>query len=205
MGSRRAPLLAGIGVAVVIVAVVLFLIVPTMGEVSDAQTTLDAAVSEQQTLESQRNALLDAEERAPEAKATIAEVERLIPPVSDEPGLLLLLNNAAMASGLDVVSFAPSPGTFDETTGLSTIAVSLSGSGTYFDVTEFMYRIETLPRAAKMSTISLAPGGAGEGATTSTSTLSFTGTLTLYTSDTSTGPGSVPGTQSSTQATGEGA
>lgn len=201
MGSRRAPLLAGIGVAVVIVAVVLFLVVPKMGEVSDAQTTLDAAVSEQQTLESQRNALLDAEERAPEAKATIAEVERLIPPVSDEPGLLLLLNNAAMASGLDVVSFAPSPGTFDETTGLSTIAVSLSGSGTYFDVTEFMYRIETLPRAAKMSTISLAPGGAGEGATTSTSTLSFTGTLTLYTSDTSTGPGSVPGTQS----TGEGA
>jgi len=201
MGSRRAPLLAGIGVAVVIVAVVLFLVLPKMGEVSDAQTTLDAAVSEQQTLESQRNALLDAEERAPEAKATIAEVERLIPPVSDEPGLLLLLNNAAMASGLDVVSFAPSPGTFDETTGLSTIAVSLSGSGTYFDVTEFMYRIETLPRAAKMSTISLAPGGAGEGATTSTSTLSFTGTLTLYTSDTSTGPGSVPGTQS----TGEGA
>ena len=201
MGSRRAPLLAGIGVAVVIVAVVLFLVLPKMGEVSDAQTTLDAAVSEQQTLESQRNALLDAQERAPEAKATIAEVERLIPPVSDEPGLLLLLNNAAMASGLDVVSFAPSPGTFDETTGLSTIAVSLSGSGTYFDVTEFMYRIETLPRAAKMSTISLAPGGAGEGATTSTSTLSFTGTLTLYTSDTSTGPGSVPGTQS----TGEGA
>lgn len=201
MGSRRAPLLAGIGVAVVIVAVALFLVLPKMGEVSDAQTTLDAAVSEQQTLESQRNALLDAEERAPEAKATIAEVERLIPPVSDEPGLLLLLNNAAMASGLDVVSFAPSPGTFDETTGLSTIAVSLSGSGTYFDVTEFMYRIETLPRAAKMSTISLAPGGAGEGATTSTSTLSFTGTLTLYTSDTSTGPGSVPGTQS----TGEGA
>lgn len=201
MGSRRAPLFAGIGVAVVIVAVVLFLVLPKMGEVSDAQTTLDAAASEQQTLESQRNALLDAEDRAPEARATIAEVERLIPPVSDEPGLLLLLNNAAAASGLDVVSFAPSPGTFDETTGLSTIAVSLSGSGTYFDVTEFMYRIETLPRAAKMNTISLAPGGAGEGATTSTSTLAFTGTLTLYTSDTSTGPGSVPGTQ----ATGEGA
>jgi Tfp pilus assembly protein PilO len=205
MGSRRAPLFAGIGVAVVIVAVVLFLVLPKMGEVSDAQTTLDAATSEQQTLESQRNALLDAKDRAPEARATIAEVERLIPPVSDEPGLLLLLNNAAMASGLDVVSFAPSPGTFDETTGLSTIAVSLSGSGTYFDVTEFMYRIETLPRAAKMSTISLAPGGAGEGATTSTSTLSFTGTLSLYTSDTSTGPGSVPGTQSTTQSTGEGA
>lgn len=201
MGSRRAPLFVGVGVFVVIVAVLLFLVMPKMGEVSDAQETLDAARSEQQTLESQRNALLDAKARAPEARATIAEVERLIPPLADEPGLLLLLNNAATASGLDVVSFAPSPGTFDEITGLSVINVSLSGSGTYFDVTEFMYRIETLPRAAKMNTFSLAPGGGGEGVTTSTSILSFTGTLSLYTSDASTGPGSVPGTQS----TGEGA
>lgn len=201
MGDRRAPLLVGIGTAVVLVLVLLFLVLPKMGEVSEAQDELDQARSEQQTLESRRLALQDAQDRAPEARATIAEVERLIPPLADEPGLLLLLNNAASASGLDVISFSPSPGTFDEVTGLSVINVALSGTGTYFDVTEFMYRIETLPRAAKVSTISLAPGG-GEGAT-STSALSFSGTLSLYTSDTSTGPGSVPGTQ--TSATGEGA
>jgi Tfp pilus assembly protein PilO len=201
MGDRRAPLLVGIGTVVVLVLVLLFLVLPKMGEVSDAQDALDQARSEQQTLESRRLALQDAQDRAPEARATIAEVERLIPPLADEPGLLLLLNNAASASGLDVISFSPSPGTFDEATGLSVINVALSGTGTYFDVTEFMYRIETLPRAAKVSTISLAPGG-GEGST-STSALSFSGTLSLYTTDTSTGPGSVPGPQ--TSATGEGA
>ena len=205
MDSRRAPLFAGIGVAVLAVFVLLFLVMPKMGEVSDAQTVLTEAENQQQTLESRKLALEDAKDQAPEAKATIAEVERLIPPLADEPGLLLLLNNAAAASGLDVVSFSPSPGAFDETTGLSVITVAISGSGTYFDVTEFMYRIETLPRAAKVSTISLAPGG-GTGettTTTSTSTLSFSGSLELYTSDASTGPGSVPGSQGTATA-GEG-
>lgn len=198
MGSRRAPLFAGIGVAVLVVFLILFLVLPKMGEVSEAKTTLDETASLQSTLESQRSALLDAKDRAPDAKATIAEVDRLIPPLADEPGLLLLLNNAAIASGLDVVSFSPSPGVYDEVAQLSVISVAVAGAGTYFDVTEFMYLIETLPRAAKMTTFSLAPGSSGEGGdatTTTTSGLSFTGSISLYTTDASTGPGSVPGTQ----------
>lgn len=203
MGSRRAPLFAAIGVVVLAVALLLFLVLPKMGEVSDAQTTLDEAKSEQQTLESRLGALEDAKARAPEARAAIEEVDRLIPPVADEPGILLLLNNAAIASGLDVVSFSPSPGQFDQATGLSTIAVAVAGAGTYFDITEFLYRIETLPRAAQVTTMAIAPGGGGEGGA-SASALSFTGSLELYTSDTSTGPGSVPGTQTEAP-TGEGA
>jgi Tfp pilus assembly protein PilO len=195
MGSRRAPLLAGVGVAVVVVALMLFLVLPKMGEVSDAQTRLDEAKSEQQTLESRKGALEDAKDRAPEARATIAEVDQLIPPVANEPGLLLLLNNAAVTSGMDVVSFTPSPGQFDETTGLSVITVAVSGTGSYFDVTEFMYRIETLPRAAKVTSISLAPGSADAESGLSSSALSVTASLELFTSDTSTGPGSVPGEQ----------
>jgi Tfp pilus assembly protein PilO len=183
--------LVGVGVAVLIVLVILFVVLPKMGEVSDAEDRYDQARSEQQTLESRRSALEDARARAPEARATIAEVDQLVPPLADEPGLILLLNNAATASGLDVVSFSPSPGQFDQTTGLSVISVSVAGSGTYFDVTEFMYRIETLPRAAKTTTFSLAPGEE----TVGTTNLAFTGTIQLYTTDSSTGPGSVPGSQ----------
>jgi len=187
-------LLVGVGVAVLVIGLLLFLVLPKMGEVSDAKTRLDEAQSEQQTLESRRSALQDAKERAPEARATIAEVDQLIPPLANEPSLLLLLHNAAAASGMDVVSFVPSPGQFDETTGLSIITVALSGTGNYFDVTEFMYRIETLPRAARVTSISLAPGGDSTTGST-TSALSVTATLQLFTSDTSTGPGSVPGEQ----------
>jgi Tfp pilus assembly protein PilO len=67
----------------------------------------------------------------------------------------------------------------------------VSAIGTYSDVTAFSYRIETLPRAAKITALSLSPG-----ATTTTGTsppLTMTATIEAYTSDTSAGPGSEPG------------
>lgn len=190
MGSKRAPLFAGVGVAVLAVLVVVFLVLPKMGQVSEAKTQLSEAASEEQTLLSREQALEDAKAAAPEARATIAEVDQMIPPTADESGILLLLNNAAGAAGLDLLSLAPGTPTLDPTSGLSSISVSVSAEGTYFDVTEFLYRIETLPRAAKVTALSLSPGETGVGGIP---TLSASVTLVLYTSDTSAGPGSIPG------------
>ncbi len=53
---------------------------------------------------------------------------------------------------------------------------------------EFLYRLETLPRAAKVITFSLSPGGQAD-----RSELSMALTVELYTTDASAGPGSVPG------------
>lgn len=192
MGNKRGPLFAGIGVAVVVILVVMFLVLPKMGQVSDAQDQLDQARSEQVTLEAQRSALQDAKDNAPQARAIIADVDRQVPPTADESGLILLLQNAATTAGLDISSFSPGSPTFDATTGLSTIPVTISATGTYFDVTEFMYGIETLPRAAKVTTISLAPGESA-GTTGVIPTLTLSGTIEVYTSDASAGPGSIPG------------
>jgi type IV pilus assembly protein PilO len=191
VGDKRGPLFAGIAVVVLIILVVLFLVLPKMGEVSDAQDQLDQARSEQVTLEAQRSAVQDAKDQAPEARATIADVDRQVPPTADESGLILLLQNAADTAGVDISSFSPGTPTFDPTTGLSTIPVTISATGTYFDVTEFMYRIETLPRAAKVTQISLGP--ADTAATGTIPVLTLSGTIEAYTSDASAGPGSIPG------------
>jgi Tfp pilus assembly protein PilO len=162
-----------------------------MGQVSEAREELDAAVSQNQTLQSQLAALRDARDREPEARAIIAEVERQIPSVADEPGLLLLLKNAATESGLTVASFTPATPVFDPNLNLSVISVGVNATGTYFDITEFLFRVQTLPRAAKTTGISLAPAGdAGVGAVP---TLTLTATVNVYTTDTSAGPGSIPG------------
>ena len=190
MGSRRGLVLAAVGVLGLAVLVLFLLVLPKMGEVSDAKEELDQARSEQVTLESEKSALEDAASRAPEARAQIADVCNKIPPTADEPGIIRLLNNAAIAAGIDVVSLAPSDPAFDETTGLSTIAVAVNATGTYFEVAQFMYQIETLPRAAKATSLTLTPGEAGA---TGTPTLSAALNVDLYTSDTSAGPGSVPG------------
>jgi Tfp pilus assembly protein PilO len=195
MKGKRGPLIAGVGVALLAVLLFLFLVSPKMGEVSEARAELDEARNEQQTLESQLSALEDARDRAGEARQIIADVDQQIPPTADQPGYILLLQNAAFGSGLEVLSVSPGTPTFDEESGLSVIPVSLNTEGAYFDIAEFLFRIETLPRAAKTLSVTLAPGGGDEATTTTIGApdLAMTANIELYTSDTSAGPGSIPG------------
>ncbi|MDP9302581.1 MAG: type 4a pilus biogenesis protein PilO [Actinomycetota bacterium] len=190
MDNRRAPLYAGLAVAGVAILMVLLLVLPKMGQVSQAQDQLDQAQRDQQTLESRKSALEDAQAAAPQARKTIAEVQKRIPATAEEPGLILLLQHAAINAGIDLVSLSPGTPIFDTTSGLSKIAVGVSATGTYFDVTNFMYQIETLPRAAIVTNLSLAPGGTGA---TGEPQLTLTAAIQTYTSDTSAGPGSEPG------------
>ena len=196
MRGKRGPLVAGAGVALLALLLFLFLVSPKMGEVATARTELEDARAEQQTLESQLSALEDARNGAAEARQIIAEVDQQIPPTADLPGLILLLQNAAVGSGLDLVTVTPGSPTFNAESGLSVIPVSVNGNGSYFDVAEFLFRIETLPRAAKTLTATLAPGGGDDTGTTTTfgsPELAMTVSVELYTSDTSAGPGSIPG------------
>jgi Tfp pilus assembly protein PilO len=189
--NQRAPLFAIVGAVVLAVLLVAFVVLPEMGKVSKAKEDLAASVAQEQTLTVQKNALEDTKANEPENKKIIQQVHNQIPPTADEAGLLQQINGAALDSGLDLATIAPSTPTFDATTGLSTIVLQVSAAGTYSDVTAFSYRIETLPRAAKITALSLSPG-----ATTTTGTsplLTMTATIEAYTSDTSAGPGSEPG------------
>lgn len=193
LGSKRAPLFAGIGVAVVALLVVMVVVLPKMNAVSTAQQDLEQKRSEQQSLLSTKNALTDTKAHAPEYRRQIKDVARQIPPVADEGGIFLLLRNAATSAGLDVATIAPSNPTFDPVTGLSAITVNISATGTYFEITEFMYEIETLPRAAKATDITLSPAVSAGTGTSTVMTLTLTTNVVLYTSDASAGPGSSPG------------
>jgi Tfp pilus assembly protein PilO len=197
MRGRRGPIIAGAGVALLALLLLFFLVLPKMGEVSEARAALEDARNEQQTLESQISALEDARDAAGQARQVIAEVDQQIPPTVDLPGLILLLQNAAIGSGLELVTVTPGTPAFDAETGVSVIPVTVGGTGLYFDVAEFFFRIETLPRAAKALSVTLAPGGGEDGATTTTTfgspELTLTANVELYTSDTSAGPGSIPG------------
>lgn len=190
MDNRRAPLFVVVGIAVVAVLLIVVLVLPEMGNVSKAKEDLATAQAKEQTLTVQRNALEDTKANAAQNHKTIQQVHHQIPPTADEAGLLLLLNGAMIDSGLDLATIQPSTPTFDATTGLSTISLSISATGTYSDVTAFTYRVETLPRAAKITALSLTPG---EASGTGSPILTMSATVEAYTSDTSAGPGSDPG------------
>ena len=186
MGGKRAPLIAGAAVALVAVLVALFLVLPKMGQVKDANAALELAVTQQSTLASQLAALQQAEADAPKNRETIRKVEQAIPPTVDQQGFILLLQNAAIQSSVDLFTLTPSTPVFDPATGLSTVSNTLSVTGSYFALTEFLFRIETLPRAAKVTSVNLTPGETG-------GTLTMSTGVNIYTSDSSAGPGSSPG------------
>lgn len=191
--GSRGPMVAGVGVLALAAILVFFLVLPKMGEVSTANADLLAAQGQQSTLESQLAALEQAEAAAPVARQTIQNVERQIPPTVDEAGMLLLVRNAADRSGIAFSQLTPGTPALDATSGLSAIPLAITATGSYFQIAEFLYSIETLPRAAKVLTITLAPGSGDETTTTVTNLLQLQASAVLYTSDVSAGPGSEPG------------
>ncbi len=189
VGDRRGPLIAGIAVVVVVLLTMFFLVLPKMGQVKDANAALEQSQSEESTLSSQLAALKQAETDAPKNREIIRKVDDAIPPTANQEGFILLLQNAAIESSIDIVTLTPNPPVFDPATGLSTITNVLSVTGSYFSITEFLFNIQTLPRAAKITSINIS----STPSETDPSLLTLNGSVDIYTSDTSAGPGSSPG------------
>jgi Tfp pilus assembly protein PilO len=183
--DRRAPIIAGAVAVGVLILVMFFLVLPKMNQVSSANDQLAQAQSQTVTLQSQLAALRQAQQDAPRARETIRRVEQSIPPTADQQGLILLLQNAADQSSVDLFTITPGTPVFDAASGVSTIPASLTVNGTYFAITEFLFRVETLPRAAKVLTVSLSPTEGGG--------LTLESNMQVFTSDSSAGPGSSPG------------
>lgn len=184
MQGRRAIIVVGAGATILALLVIAFLVLPKMRDVTTAEQELEEAKAQQATLQSRLSALEQARDEAPENQAAIQRVEQQVPPTADLPGMILLLRNAATSSGVQVLSLTPGAPTAAEEGTFSQIVVSANGEGSYFSVVDYLFSIETLPRAATVESVDLAPT---EG------TLTFTATITLYTSDVSAGPGSEPG------------
>ncbi len=160
-----------------------------MGQVNDANATLTDLQAQQATLGAQLAALQQAQTEAPMNRETIRKVQQAIPPTVDQQGFILLVQNAAVQSSVDVVTISPSNPVFDPATGLSTVTNSLSVTGNYFALTEFLFKIETLPRAAKTTSVSISPSPSEH----EREPAHVDASVDMYTSDQSAGPGSTPG------------
>jgi Tfp pilus assembly protein PilO len=191
--NRRAPIIAGVIAAAVALLAVFLLVLPKMGDVTTAEEELQTAEDQEVALAAQFDALQEAQAAAPKTEQEIAAIDAQVPPTADLPSLFRLLQGAADRSAVDFFSFTP--GTPAPSAGgtYSSIASQVTVSGGYFAIDEFLFLLETLPRAAKVTTLAVTPSGAASGITTSTGTLQLLVTVEFYTTDLSAGPGSIPG------------
>ena len=187
--NRRAPIIAGAILLVALLAVFL-MVLPKMSEVGETEDQLQEAQDQEINLAAQLNALEDAQAAAPETELEIAAIDAQVPLTADLPRLFRQLQGAADRAAVDFFSFTPGTPVPNLTGSYSTIASQITVSGGYFAIDQFLFLLETLQRAAKVTSLAVTPSA---GTTTSTSTLQLQITVEFYTTDSSAGPGSIPG------------
>lgn len=201
MNGRQVPLITAIAGVVVAILVVVLLVLPEANRVRDTNTQITQAVSQQDTLRVELAQLQSDQQQAPHTRRVLARLNGKVPPTTDLPGLIRLLNSAANRAGVSFMSVSPATPT-PPSTGpqVSVIPVSVTVSGGFWSIDEFMYRLENLPRLATMGTASFtrsAPAVDTLGTTTITATVQ----VSFFTTDTSAGPGSQPGSQTASTTT----
>ncbi len=185
--NRRAPIFVGIGVAVAIVLVLLVLVMPQRGKVSDAQAELEAAQGEELTLRTDLEGLLELKKSAPEFQRQLDQAKTLIPEQADIPGLIRNLQLVANKTGVDFAVLGVSNPQASESGGFSSIGLTITISGTFIQVSQYLFEIEHLPRALKVLNVAITPS--------EYPTLSSNLAVQTYTTDVSSGPGTEPGSQ----------
>jgi Tfp pilus assembly protein PilO len=191
--NRRGPLIAAAVSGIVVLLASMFVVLPKMHQVGKARDDLSTAESEQASLQTQLKILQDAQASAPMTQKQIAKINKQIPTTADLPGLFRLLRDAADLSAVDFFSFSPGTPAADASATFSILSSGIIVTGSYFSLEEFLHRLEVLPRAAKVTSISLVPEGVDATTGVASGQLQMQLQVEFFTTDTSAGPGSLPG------------
>lgn len=191
--NRRAPLIALIVFVVLAILAVVFLVMPKLNDIDEAEDRLDQAVAQEDQLQAELSRLQEAAEDAPELRRELARFRRAVPPVADLPGLINQVDNAASVAGVDFFSISPAVPAVTEGGEATEISTQVQVIGGFFPVREFLFRLETLPRAAKAAAITVAAGPDG------LPQIDVQLDVRFYTTDLEAGPGAPPATAPGTQ------
>ncbi|MGE5459914.1 MAG: type 4a pilus biogenesis protein PilO [Solirubrobacterales bacterium] len=195
--KQRGPIIAGVAAAALALLLVVFLVLPKMGQVGEARDSLQTAQDSEISLQAQLRSLQDAQAQAPQTEDEIKALDDQVPSTVDLPGLFRLLQGAADRAAVDFFQFSPGTPAPDLSGGFSILSSQIVITGSYFTLQEFLYSMESLPRAAKVMSVAITPAGSTSGTTTTTTTstgrLQMQLTVEFYTTDSSAGPGSSPG------------
>jgi Pilus assembly protein, PilO len=173
--TRRTELLVAAGGAVlVLVAGTLLLVRPKQQAVNQARADRNAAEAESQSLRDQVRALEALKANEAELRARAAQAKAEFPATPALPALVDALQDAAATAGVDLVSITPAtPKASTVQPELAEIATGVNVKGSYFQIEDFLSRVENLvkgtdpspvpPRSVLVQSVSVSSGSGGGG------------------------------------------
>jgi Tfp pilus assembly protein PilO len=127
---------------------------PGSRKVSDVRADVEQAQDEQAGLRQRLEELQTIAKHAPEVRSQLAKLEDAVPSKPQLAGFITEANRIAQASGVTWVSVSPSPPELGPTG--STIRLSIQLKGGFFQVLDYMHRLERLPRLVVVDSVDIA-------------------------------------------------
>lgn len=202
---KRNVLLAGVAVFVVIVIAWFFLIYSPLGDdLTNAQTATATEARTTQDLQTELARLTAQSKNTTRLQALLRKFDQAIPQKPDLGEFIIQLNQIAGSSGVKLLTIAPSPPAASGTS--SAIALSISVTGSFFQVKNFLTKMEKLERLVIIDGVNISAGG-GSSSTGSSSSSSTSNSTSLSLSMTGrmftrTAPAAAAGTPSAPAAPG---
>lgn len=160
--SRLGWVLVSLGCVLLVVLWYFLIFQPTSEDIEAVRMETESTLAQAQQQRARAAELRAVREAAPEAEAQLAAGQTVIPENASIPALFRQLQSAADDAGVRLTTITPSAPSA-ETRGdqeIATISVSMSVTGSYFQIVDLARRVEDptlMPRALQWSSASLSP------------------------------------------------
>jgi Tfp pilus assembly protein PilO len=176
----------------------LMIFAPKGRQLSAAKKDAQAEQAQESPLRAQLAHLQEISKNGPEIAAQLDRLSAAIPTAPDLDGFILSANQIAVQSGIDWLSVSPAV-TQAGTTGVSVIPLTLSIQGGFFQVLDYLNRLEDLGRLVIVDALNAAAGATDTAAgATGAPTLAVTLTGRMFTMAAPAGSTATPGSTTNT-------
>jgi Tfp pilus assembly protein PilO len=138
--GREVYIITAVVGVVLIVAWYFLLFSPTQRKLDDLDTQIQSAQSALDVANQEVVKLESYKKTAPQSRAEIVRLGKMLPVSEGIPGLIIELTKTAEASGVVITSIARGTTTPGVPFGIQMVTIQVSGR--YFDVEDFLYRLE---------------------------------------------------------------
>ncbi len=160
--TRNMILVAALVALLLIVAFFFLVWLPKQNEIAEVRDEIETVQQQTRQLEARIDELEQARQNAPELEAEVVAAETIVPRDLALPSALRQLQTAADDSGVvlsQITASEPQP-VAEAPEGLAAIQVNIAVAGGYFQIVDFLRRVEDpaiSPRGFLWDTFSLAP------------------------------------------------
>jgi Tfp pilus assembly protein PilO len=138
--GREVYIIAAVAAVVLIVAWYFLLFSPKRSEQSDLQAQIDTQKTTLATARQEVIRLESYKKTAPQSRAEIVRLGKMLPQAEGIPSLIIELTRTADASGVDLTSITRGTTTLGNPYGVQSVSIQVVGR--FFDVEDFVYRLE---------------------------------------------------------------